>query len=375
MQRSRPLSIPSASVVYFINISEYFHSKGFAVSWPIQLQDEVITPKENIENPHAPDDSEEEEEKLPAPKLSDFEEKLLTAPDVNRCFWPISGGHLECFLLAAKRGYVEVVKSFIRKGADVNMVSETPKFQGEDAVFLARSNLKMVKAIVETAHELNEKVYLNRVYPYVQDTLLLGLILEKNLATFKYLLENGANPNFKSSSKAKSPLIYACEENLLDFVKALVEKGADVNEKSFDGNFYWEWKKASVNVYTTPLDTAKDLSIRKFLLEKGAHVNARNGKGLRTALHRAVLNGSLDTAKLLIEKGAKVNKKDGEDNLPIHLAAKKGDYDMVKLLIQNGSNLNARDSNGDRPASSTESKAVKQLLKDNGGKTNWGVFS
>ena len=101
---------PFASVVYFINISDYFHGKGFSVSLPIQLQDEVITPKEN---PQAPDysEEEEEEEKLPAPKLSDLEEKLLKTKDVNHCYWPISGGQLECFLL--KRGYVEVVKSFM----------------------------------------------------------------------------------------------------------------------------------------------------------------------------------------------------------------------------------------------------------------------
>ncbi len=103
---------PFASVVYFINISDYFHGKGFSVSLPIQLQDEVITPKEN---PHAPDysEEEEEEEKLPAPKLSDLEEKLLKTKDVNHCYWPISEGQLECFLLAVKRGYVEVVKSFM----------------------------------------------------------------------------------------------------------------------------------------------------------------------------------------------------------------------------------------------------------------------
>ena len=329
----------------------------------IQLQDEVITPEEN---PHAPDDSEEEEEeeKLPAPKLSDFEEKLLTAPDVNHCYWPVSGGHLECFLLAVKRGYVEVVKSFIHKGVDVNMLSKTQKFKGHDAVVMAKSNLKMLKAIIETAQELNEKVDLNRAYG--RYTALLGAISEKNLATVKYLLEKGANPNvrsFISEKQRKSPLIYACEHNLLDFVKVLVEKGADVNERS-----YVRWQVR--NLYRTPLDTAKDLSILKFLLEKGADVNAKNGELDRTALHRAVLSRSLDTARLLIEKGATVNMKDKEGNMPLHLAAYKNDYDMVKLLIQNGAEMNAKTSDGDRPAGLTTSKAVKKLLKDNGGKTN-----
>jgi ankyrin repeat protein len=79
-----------------------------------------------------------------------------------------------------------------------------------------------------------------------------------------------------------------------------------------------------------------DLAAVKALLDKGADVNAKNRYGA-TALSYAAERGSVEVVKLLIERGADVNVKDtfyGER--PIGWALSKGHVEVVRLLLAKG---------------------------------------
>jgi ankyrin repeat protein/acetyl esterase/lipase len=99
------------------------------------------------------------------------------------------------------------------------------------------------------------------------------------------------------------------------------------------------------NLGFTPLHSAclaKQAAVAKFLLDKGANVNARDYFDL-TPLHRA----SYDTGQhvgliqLLLDKGADVNAQGGNGNTPLHFAALKGDLKAAKLLLDHGADVNA----------------------------------
>ena len=82
------------------------------------------------------------------------------------------------------------------------------------------------------------------------------------------------------------------------------------------------------------------IDVVRFLIEKGADVNAKGQHG-RTALMYAITKGHIDIASLLIKKGADVNAKDDLGYEPIELAA-KGHIDIARLLIKKGADVNAQ---------------------------------
>jgi len=119
-------------------------------------------------------------------------------------------------------------------------------------------------------------------------------------------------------------------------MRMLVDGGADVNLRTGTGS--------------TALMTAvyrDDPGTARFLIEKGAEVNAETEKDVwyagRTALLQAVLEGKYDLAKLLVESGADVNipLTEGRGSALIK-ATEDGRVDMVKLLIEKGADVNVK---------------------------------
>jgi len=107
----------------------------------------------------------------------------------------------------------------------------------------------------------------------------------------------------------------------------------------------------------------------KFLLERGADVNATEADTGETALHAALsqtnrLAHNL-VVKVLLAHGANPNcttKKDAETGAfmrdcrtkgetPLHRAAAFGDEEAIQLLLDGGAVIDARDMNGETPLS------------------------
>lgn len=107
-----------------------------------------------------------------------------------------------------------------------------------------------------------------------------------------------------------------------DIISALIEVGANVNERTYHG-----WTALYVAAWV-----GQDESIRT-LLDRGADVNARATGGY-TPLHMAVFYGSVSTVSLLLKSGANHEEASLSGVTPLDVAMLRNDNDKIKLLQQ-----------------------------------------
>jgi len=212
-----------------------------------------------------------------------------------------------------------------------------------------------------------------------------------DLAKVRLLVEKGANVNARSKAGRTPLVIAAAHDGNLEVVKLLVERGANLAapreraSKREDAAPIASIPPSKLGEATplTAAADANDTATVRYLVEKGADINASNGLG-DTALILAASHGNVDVIKLLLSKGADVNAVDTPDggrvkNGPIALgsftalsyAAVYGGYDAVKLLLDAGAKVNVQDIRGMTPlmlaiASDRPDARVVRLLIERG---------
>lgn len=127
-------------------------------------------------------------------------------------------------------------------------------------------------------------------------------------------LKDGANINYQQNEL--TPLLRVIEKNNFEFVKLLVENGADYNARDQDGNSCL--MKAIENNFT---------NIAKFLLEIGAKPYGRNKSGI-TPLQLAFEKGNYEIMNILLEKDIPI------DADMIQLALQKENFELLRVLLE-----------------------------------------
>ena len=180
----------------------------------------------------------------------------------------------------------------------------------------------------------------------------------------KLLLEAGAKVDAKDTMRQTTALMWAAEQGHAEVIELLVAAGAEVNASSTvdeakrrRGVVY----KQGENQHTggvTPLVLAArqgNLQAVKALAEKGADLNKASGDG-STAMVVAIQNGHYDVARYLVEKGADINKANEKGWTPLYLSVKHRNletgtipvpnqhqaFDFIKLLLDRDVDVNAR---------------------------------
>ena len=127
----------------------------------------------------------------------------------------------------------------------------------------------------------------------------------------------------------------------LEIIKYLVKKGANVNAKDDDGS-------------TALIEACGfgDLEIIKYLVKKGANVNAKDDDNFTVLMMAAKglscgpLDDNLETVKFLVKKGANVNAKDGDGVTVLMMASSNCHLEIIKFLVKKGADVNAKDNDG-----------------------------
>jgi len=231
--------------------------------------------------------------------------------------------NVTALILASEKGYTEIVKLLLDKGADVN-VKEIP--DGITALMWASQGgyTEIFKLLLEKGADVNAKRKDDR-------TVLWIASWYGHIDIVKLLVDNGVDVNVNSDGI--DALWWALRGGRVEIAKLLLNKGRfDTNIKMTDGSTFLI--KASENGYQI---------IVKLLLEKGADVNIKNDYG-ETALWWASRGGYTEIVKLLLDKGAKIDGGNGRTAL---MEASSGGYmEIVKLLLDNGAKINVNDDNG-----------------------------
>ncbi len=295
---------------------------------------------------------------------------------------------------AAEQGHVEVVELLAARGADVSAQSEVlrtlkrrglgyapAKDQGgADApikggltalLFAARQgSLDCVRALIKSNADVNQ-VSVDGSSP------LLVAVQNGYYDMALYLMDHGANVNL-ANAKGWTPLYLAVKtrnqettaipgpgtDGVLDFIQALLERGADPNvrikvDTEVHQGMTAAWLKEAG---ATPLLRASlcgDLAVVKLLLAHKADpliptfdhttpLMAASGVGWADGMLREYSEDqTLEVVKLLLDLGSDVNAVNDHGITALHGAGFKGANKAVQLLVDHGAKLDALDKGED----------------------------
>lgn len=148
----------------------------------------------------------------------------------------------------------------------------------------------------------------------------------------RVMLDSGIDVNVRNEGSRETALMTAAGGGNIDTVKLLVERGADVGAKSFEGG----------TALLVAIEQRRD-EVVEYLLSHGANPNDKLAiePGL-TALCMAAQRGYLRILKALLKAGADTEKRAGDGSTALANAAFKGHDDVARELIESGADKRAR---------------------------------
>ncbi|OWR41527.1 fem-1 A protein [Danaus plexippus plexippus] len=184
-----------------------------------------------------------------------------------------------------------------------------------------RGNVELVEYLVHVcAAELEQR----GVYEVPHDrsthsvTPLWCAAVAGRLEVLRALADAGADLDAGSDS-GSTPVRSACFMTHLEVVRFLVERGADIHRANHNGG-------------TCLINSVQSVPLCAFLLERGAHVDARDMQH-KTALHYAIQEHRLETARLLLDRGASPHLRSRAGDDALRTACLKGASQIAALLL------------------------------------------
>ena len=164
-------------------------------------------------------------------------------------------------------------------------------------------------------------------------TALMVAVRERGIETIDVLLDGGADIN-QPAGDGTTALIIALQNGDAAIAKRLIARGADVNSANGKGwtPLFLAVKNRSREIGTVPnpvIDTAALMDVIKLLVEKGADVNVRT----------KVRSDQYGATAFLREAGA----------TPLLRAAYCADLEVIKYLLANGANPHISTNDGTTP--------------------------
>jgi ankyrin repeat protein len=262
----------------------------------------------------------------------DFDDAAAAAGLFRRTPAPNDGGQLTPLVYAVRSNDLESVKVLLAAGADINQATG----YGWSPLLVATQN---------------------RYYK-------LGA----------YLLERGANPNLPNKGGWTPLYVTTDNRNIesgdypvrkgdmdhLEFIKLLLDKGAEVNARSKDSTetrtvFTNQWLDENGATAFLRASQSGDVELMKLLLSRGADPKIATVLGV-TALQVAAGIGwvegityewspqaTLEAVKMLVGLGLDVNAQADTGRTALHGAAHKGRPAVIQALADAGANLEVRD--------------------------------
>ena len=230
---------------------------------------------------------------------------------------------------AAHNCHRGVVQLLIDAGADMDITN----CNGHCPLHCACSSgaLDIVKMLVRAGAGVNVTANNRR------NTCLIFAAERGHTETVRYLVGLPQVKINHGNTKNVTALHYAVEKACTDVVRVLIDAGADVEIKDYEGR--------------TPLHCAIEvvLDVVKMLVEAGAGVNVTDNKG-DTCLSLAAYFGHIESVRYLVGlPEVDVNHRDGDNNTALQCAVEENQKDMVQVLIAAGADMDTENTDGRSP--------------------------
>ncbi len=245
---------------------------------------------------------------------------------------PNDGGGLTPLVYAARANDLDTVKVLLAAGADINQTTN----YGWSPLLVATQNryYKLGAFLLESGADPNLGNKGNWVPLY--------------LATDNRNIENGDYP------------VRRGDMDHLDFIKLLLDKGANVNARMKDSSetrtvFTNQWLDENGATAFLRASQSGDVELMKLLLSKGADpkINSLlNVSPLHVAAGIGWVEGityewskesTFEAVKMLLDLGLDVNLQADTGRTAMHGAAHKGRSDVVQILFDKGGRVDVRD--------------------------------
>lgn len=205
------------------------------------------------------------------------------------------------FIEAIKHGSLEVVKTLIKNGININ---------------------------------LNQNKYMGYFTP------LSYSIKYKNINISEWLIDFRA-VEYSLQEKDNCSMFVAFKNDFLQGVKLLMKRFA------YKGGLLKRFSDDSVSLLQIAAQH-DSFECAKFLLEHGIEVNDIQSTKYMLPLHLACKNGNLRMAKLLLDHGANINFF-SSGFLPVHVASENGHANILNLLFEYGTDSNSLSTQNKAP--------------------------
>ena len=254
---------------------------------------------------------------------------------------------------AAAIGHVDICRSLIQHGADVEKEGSDYKHRGTGTALGLAARFGR-EATVKLLLENGANVEGNS--SFYHGPAICAAAYNGHEHVVRLLLENGANVNGQGPD-GKTSLHGAARGGYLGVVKVLLEYNADIEAR----NKYKETPliRAAIN------DQAEMVG---FLIEHNANTEAEDHQGF-TALHRTVRHGRGAAFAMLLENGADLGTRGGNGETLLHSAATVEGMEMLRILLGLRLDLESQDLEGLTPlheAASCDKESALLMLLDKG---------
>ncbi|KAJ8966249.1 hypothetical protein NQ314_003664 [Rhamnusium bicolor] len=175
------------------------------------------------------------------------------------------------------------------------------------------------------------------------------------------LLESPERDIGRLDRHGQSVLHYAVNSGNIDMVEYLMTTlGKELSVNQNDACCFSPLHMAAAN---------GDIEMLRWLLRRGANVNAVGGRQRQNALHVAARSAHLTIIRILVEAGADINAVDVEERSILTLAVRQSNEEAVRYLVKSGARVNHEEPGGVTPlrlAVWANNASVVRILLDGG---------
>lgn len=279
----------------------------------------------------------------------------------------------------------EITEKLIKNGADLNLINN----EGKTALWYAveKNNIDFTKLLVKNNADVNFKFRNEKD----EIPLLYFTCAKEYNEIFKILIKTKDIDINAKASNNYSALSLSIENGNFEFVRLLLEAGADKNERGvFEATPLGfaivkgkteiakllieqdvDFEKSGMLNANILFDAvvSKNIEVIKALLDKGLDVNSR-GLAKETALMQAVIQENLELIQILFDKDADVNIQDIDRKTALFYA--KDNIKILEFLLKNGADPNIQFGKDDTSLlmQFIDNEEMFKLLLENGADVN-----